>query len=373
VRIDISVIVPIYKGQKHIKRLMEMILSWNSLSDRYSTEIILVNDYPDIPLDISYLQSEGHIQRKIIENLKNIGIHGSRIEGIKHAEGKYILFLDQDDTLMNSYLESQMNCLRDNDAVICGGLWRNGEKIYSETNPMKEEYSFEEYLDCGYPLVSLGQLLIKKSSIPTEWIENPMIYNGWDDHFLWAVMMAYGVKVAVNEEILYIHEEDGNNASFNWKQMSLSGQNFRDVFLSLNLLKLNQKNKFISLINNKIRKYDVYAELSVLMDEANSDMIATLFANQGVKQIAIYGFGIYGKKLFELLQNTDIHILYGIDQRNDTKTAVVPIYGLKDELENVDAVIITAVFSFEEIKRNLEKYFMKDLKIISLLDLLKMI
>lgn len=365
---SVSVIIPIYRGQKYIDSLIKMISAWKNDFPEYQLEIIFVNDYPAIPLQVDNTDLEQNVVIKVLENEKNVGIHLSRITGLESAEGRYIVFLDQDDTLAPDYLRCQLECLKDNDAVICNGLYRGGEKIYSETSPIKSQYSLHEYLIDGYPLVSLGQLLIRKDCIPEEWIKNPMIYNGWDDHYLWALMMSHGVKVGTTEKILYSHEEDGSNLSFDWEQMALSGKNFRDVFLSLDILSEREIEKFKILVNNKIAKYEKYDTLEKQMTGITIEKVVAYFRNNGFFEIAIYGVGVYGKRLIEMLEETEIQVLCGIDKRKDVKSGNIPIIFPGDRMRRVDAIVVSPIFSYEEIKNNLKKYY--SCAIISLSDVL---
>ncbi len=370
-KIEISIIIPIYRGQKHIQRLIYMLNEQKNCP--YALEVILVNDFPGETLEMPKFEHPVNISVRIIKNDSNMGIHRSRINGLKYAKGDYVIFLDQDDTLLPDYIDKQLEQIEYSDAVICNGLWRNGEKIFSETNPVRD-CSYSEYLISGYPLVSLGQLMIKKASVPKEWTENHMISNGWDDHFLWAVMMAHGVKVKANDEVLYIHEEDGNNASFDWKQMYMSGREFERIFLSLNLLDDKQEVKFKKLIEEKCSKYGIYETLSEKMRQISHEKIIGNLKCRKFYQIGIYGLGVYGKKLIETLENSEITVLCGIDRRKDIKNISLPVMGLEDKevkhiLKNADAVVVTAVFDFQGIRERI-KSILPDAEVISLLDLM---
>ena len=369
---SVSLIIPIYRGRKHIKHLLEMLDKLKG--SNYRLEVILVNDYPQEPIEFQQFKCLFHISIQYIENEINMGIHRSRVNGLRHAKGEYIVFLDQDDSIMSDYFERQTECLTDeDDAVICNGLYRMGEKIFSESNKF-HEYSLAEYLINGYPLVSLGQLLIRKNSIPSEWLEKYMSCNGWDDHFLWAAMMLHGTKVAVNDAVLYVHEEDGNNLSFNWKQMIMSGREFKDIFLQLGVLNEYQKLQFKELVDNKIYKYEIYEKLSENMNKMTKENLVSYLKMKGFYKIVIYGMGVYGKTLFQTLENTDIHVLCGIDKRKDIKDIPLPIMSLYEEklsdfIEKADVIVVSAVFAFREIKDNIGKQY--KIKIVSLLDILE--
>ena len=95
----ISVIVPIYKVEKYIRKCIESIIS----QEYKNLEIILVDDEsPDKCGEIceEYAKKDNRI--KVIHK-KNGGLSDARNVGINYANGEYIGFVDSDD-----YIESDM-------------------------------------------------------------------------------------------------------------------------------------------------------------------------------------------------------------------------------------------------------------------------
>lgn len=94
---EISVIVPIYNSEKFIKRciktLMDQTFSFKKI------DLILINDGSSDNSGCicqKYAQEYSNIQ---YFSHKNSGVSATRNVGIKNAKGKYILFLDSDDTI----------------------------------------------------------------------------------------------------------------------------------------------------------------------------------------------------------------------------------------------------------------------------------
>lgn len=99
--IDVSIIIPIYNGEKYIEKLIENI---SSLNNDINFEIILINDKStDNSLKICQGFSTNNKNITVINNDTNQGIAESRNNGLKHANGKYITFVDQDDSLIKGY------------------------------------------------------------------------------------------------------------------------------------------------------------------------------------------------------------------------------------------------------------------------------
>ena len=75
-----------------------------------------------------------------------------------------------------------------------------------------------------------------------------------------------------------------------------------------------------------------------------------------------------GETLVDELKNSNITVLYGIDQKADSIYADVDIVFIEDELQEVDAIVVTAITFFDEIEEKLSEKM--DCPIISLEDIL---
>ena len=83
--------------------------------------------------------------------------------------------------------------------------------------------------------------------------------------------------------------------------------------------------------------------------------LSMYFQNHGYTRIAIYGMSLAGRTLYNELENTGITVAYGIDKSAESLYADVDIFSLDESLEPVDAVIVTAVTYFEEIKKDISE------------------
>ncbi len=125
---EISVIVPVYKVEKHLKRCIDSVLN-QSFAD---FELILVDDgSPDnCPIICDeYAKKENRV--KVIHK-SNGGVSSARNAGIKAATGKYITFADSDDSVESAWLNNMYNAfLPDVDMVAsaCNAVSEAGELI----------------------------------------------------------------------------------------------------------------------------------------------------------------------------------------------------------------------------------------------------
>lgn len=84
----------------------------------------------------------------------------------------------------------------------------------------------------------------------------------------------------------------------------------------------------------------------------------------GVKNVAIYGMKELGELTCKMLSKEGLEVKYAIDQRGDNLKANIPIFSMSQidnnsRIPKVDAIIVTPVTFFEEIKPLLEKRFPK--------------
>lgn len=113
----ISVIIPVYNVEKYLSRCIDSIIQ-----QTYSNiEIILVNDgSTDSSGRICDFYKEKDQRIKVIHK-KNGGLSDARNKGIEIASGSYIVFIDSDDYVKDSYLMKMYTAISNSkaDLVIC--------------------------------------------------------------------------------------------------------------------------------------------------------------------------------------------------------------------------------------------------------------
>lgn len=108
----ISVIVPVYNTEKYIEKTIQSLL----LQTFKDFEVILVNDEtPDNAIALAEsMLSQNSCQYETVHQ-KNSGLGESRNNGVKHASGEWLLFLDSDDILQPETFELMKNVVADNE------------------------------------------------------------------------------------------------------------------------------------------------------------------------------------------------------------------------------------------------------------------
>lgn len=214
----VSVITPFYEGDKYMDNLVDAMLKneQSLLRAGHQLEMILVNDSPWKKLEAP----EGEEQFiKVITNPENKGIHYSRVAGLAEATGDYIMFLDQDDLIEEDALVKLLKAIANSDVdvmVANAALEQaDGNKLLWYRNAYHKNLvgDLTTYLRIGIQIISPGQCLIKRTSIPEFWKTHIMTKNGADDYFLWLLMLAKGSKFKCFDEALYTHRYTAVNLS----------------------------------------------------------------------------------------------------------------------------------------------------------------
>lgn len=366
----LDVIVPIYKGNRYISNLIYMLENnWKFINEveNVDIELVLVNDYPTEKLVI-----EKHWIKNIscvkITNSKNRGIQFSRIQGLLHSNGEYVLFLDQDDEISPIYVREQLEFLENYDAVICNGKSR-GHLIYRNVVELKKAVDINEYLAGVNQIISPGQVLLRRNAVPKDWIQNILSKNGADDYFLWILMFRKNCRIGIQDKILYLHMASEKNASDNLEEMKQSVSEMIEKLIHLGYLNYSEekkirKNSFLCSREKKITvekyfkelRYKEILELWMSLRDKKVSVERFLF-KKNIKNIAIYGAGIFGKHLYYELQESEIHIVGFFDRNKSILIPEVKILSPGERFDTVDAIIITPFLEYEQIKKRLEQYY----------------
>lgn len=109
----VSICIPTYNGEKYIKKTIESIL--NQTFDNY--EVIIVDD-GSTDNTINIIKSYNNPKFKIISKEKSKGMVYNWNRCFDYADGKYILFLFQDDIITPNCLEEKVNVMDNNDEIV---------------------------------------------------------------------------------------------------------------------------------------------------------------------------------------------------------------------------------------------------------------
>lgn len=141
----ISVIVPVYNAKDYVFPCIETIIAQKCSN----IEIILIDDgSQDGTSEVCDEVSKKYSIVRVIHT-KNMGVSNARNLGIESAIGKYITFVDVDDTLENGMFEQLVSDLEQNDCdMSCIGY----REIHVDSNQVVEKFGTKEFYVWTDPL-----------------------------------------------------------------------------------------------------------------------------------------------------------------------------------------------------------------------------
>lgn len=147
----VSVIVPVYNGEKTIERCVDGILA----QTYSSVEVLVINDgSADATLDICNKRYRYDSRVRIFSNELNKGVSAARNIGLENASGTCIGFCDADDYLKPEMLEKLMEALAEENAgIVCcnmiNGKSKDLKKIYQGEDELIEDLLCNDSFGCG--------------------------------------------------------------------------------------------------------------------------------------------------------------------------------------------------------------------------------
>lgn len=240
---ELSIIIPVYNVKEYIKECLDSI--YQSDVELNKVEVLCIDDKGNdnsIEIVKEYIE-EHHIGNlKIITHSQNKGLSEARNTGMKQALGKYICFLDSDDMLVMSNLNSMLEQAIKFDLDMLEGNFK--EVIETETN------------------ICLGEKKSKKTEMETQ-TGDQYFYNVSknDTYFPMACIRIYKTEYLLKNKIFFKpgikfeDEEFSPRAIIGAKRVQHSDTEFyiyrrRNNSITTNMVKDNKWiDSYLSIIN----------------------------------------------------------------------------------------------------------------------------
>ena len=253
----LSIIVPVYNGEKHIEYLMESILK----TKYRNIEVIFIDDgSTDKSYEICKKFADSNSKISVYRK-ENGGVASARNLGMHYATGDFISFVDQDDEVSDEmYARMLSRIVQDNSQLVMCGTYRkkNGEKIVFErfTDTVYEKSDINNNL--LYPMLFKGFNICVNNNIsiyPTIWkciisrqfmirekIKFINFVNYEDDLLALIQILLKAERVSTVSEILYFWNTNINSETYKSRYID----------------KLEEKQKkLMGYINNILKENDV--------------------------------------------------------------------------------------------------------------------
>lgn len=212
-----SIIVPFHNSKRTIKRCLNS--AFHQMGD-IKYEIILINDFSNDGSDIivkNFIKNKNKFIY-IYNKKKTIGPGHARNLGIKKSSGKYLYFLDSDDSLKKNSLKILFNQVNENPEIdlICNNFYVNdflGNFKKKFRFDLKNYYLKKDKIIKNFFYLSIiPQVisnLIKKDII----VKNSLKFeNGFfEDIFFFFRILYFAKKIDVNFSKIYLKNNRANS------------------------------------------------------------------------------------------------------------------------------------------------------------------
>lgn len=215
---DVSIIMPCHNAEAHLPQSVGSVLAQTFPG----WELIAVDDgSSDGTLAWLQAQTDPRLQ---IHAQANQGVSAARNAGLRLARGKYVAFLDADDTWAPNFMEKLLAALKKRpDAVLAYCGWKNrglpGLRGEPFIPPDHETAAKRETLfaGCRWPIHAA---LTKREAIMAAGGFDPSLKNA-EDYALWLEVAGTSAIVRVPEVLAHYHFHGGTQASSNRHRAAL--------------------------------------------------------------------------------------------------------------------------------------------------------
>ena len=242
----ISAIIPTYKGEKFISKLLDSLVN-QSIDFNLFEAIFIVNGELDSTPDIIRQYQKDYPDVNIILTQSEKGASNARNKGIEMASREYTIFIDDDDFISHNYLEELYRYVKPN-RVVVGSFY----DIDEDTGELRDSYMTPELINNSgiienpYDTIKDAIVITQNKVLPTVNVKessfNPELKNGVDISY-------YANLYPVNDFEFYVVDKDLNANYYRlWRQGSISRQ---DMSYDFNI---TDRLKVINDINEGLKK-----------------------------------------------------------------------------------------------------------------------
>ena len=177
--VKLSIIVPVYNVERYIRPCVESIFNQGLDDDDF--ELILINDgTQDNSFGVISDIIDAHQNIKILEQ-KNSGPSVARNNGIRHASGLYLLFVDSDDLLINHSIAKLLDVAIEKSADLLIG----------------------DYLRLTDEQIAEGNYDVCQSDVMTEKTGNELYLEDLNPHECYVWRTLYRTKFLIDKNVFF--------------------------------------------------------------------------------------------------------------------------------------------------------------------------
>lgn len=220
----VSIVITCYNYADYVAEAIE-----SALGQKYKNrEIIVINDGST---DGSKSIIEKYKEKVMVVSRANKGIVYTRNEGLDRASGKYILFLDADNTLTENYVKQ----------LVAYAEHNNADVVYTDMQRFGESTSLSNFPDYDIELLKTFNYIDINSLIKLTTVEKRRFDDRFEKltHEDWDFFLGLALSGA---KFVKLHE-----VTFNYRVHKLG--------ISRNVSKASDRKKYLEMVNYIFTKY----------------------------------------------------------------------------------------------------------------------
>tara|TARA_B100001057_G_scaffold496374_2_gene597709 strand:+ start:1734 stop:2474 length:741 start_codon:yes stop_codon:yes gene_type:complete len=228
----ISVIIPYYKKREFINSTLDSVLK----QTYKNFEILMIYDdqeREDLEFIKKLIRSDKRVS--LIINQKSLGAGLSRNHGIKKCKGKYIAFIDSDDTWEKKKLELQIKFMKKRNCQIS----HTNYEIIDKENKVLSHRTARDFNSINELIkscdIGLSSVIAKKEIFKGECFFADLKTK--EDFVLWLKILKKDIKIcALKKDLMYWRKLD-NSLSSSIFQKLRDGYSVYNKFMKFNFVK----------------------------------------------------------------------------------------------------------------------------------------
>lgn len=347
--IKFSIITVCYNAEKVIKETIESVLNqeWENF------EYIIVDGASTDKTNAFISEYVGKDHRIQWYSASDDGIFNAMNKGISYAKGDFLFFLNAGDVFHSKDVLVKVAEVAQEADIVIGDV------------AFKSEFGLREY-SClvGEELrnnLANGKCICHQVVFSSR----KCLENGFDEQFStcadydWICRQVNMKKRIVKVDTI-VADYDMSGVTH---QVRYQKAHWKEYFQVIEKHFPQSKNKYTDefknlFIQERKERYQYKFMNQWLSLKQDGIDISSFFVSQGIHSLAIYGFHYMGQRLYDELKESHVKVLYAIDKNERDlrqQNVGLPIVHPNDMLREVDAIVITPIFDFLEVKEELLK------------------
>ena len=282
--IDVSVLMPVYKGEAHLKEAINSILNQSFTN----FEFVILNDAsPDNSEKIILSYNDPRIVYRKHE--QNKGLIGALNSGLEICKGKYIARMDQDDIADLNRLQLQYDFMEKNpDYILLGtqsAIIDSNDKLQNPTTDKEIRAKLVYTTAFVHPTV-----MLRKSMLDENNLRYNEQYKHAEDYGFWIDLAAYGKMANLPEIGLYYRKHEGQYTVVFNESMSKMVEEIRSKYLKRNGVVLNKEDLILfEIVAGKRVDYSDkknIADIGVFLSKFSNYFMSSAIDQNEIKKLA---------------------------------------------------------------------------------------